>query len=507
MSGEKFTFRIFRVGMTSLLLLSCIALQAMTFHISGTVASDSSGTPVPSHTVIIVADSSSPSGFTYTATRQTDTSGNWDCTIPDIPDSTATRFFIRTYDCQDYLHQETITAGWVTAVVDFVICYNPPNNECQAAFTWVTDTASTSTIRFHDSSTPQGFITSWLWNFGDGTPVSNDENPQHNYNVTGWFNVCLTIGTSLGCISDTCIQVYVFIPTFCHAAFSFAVNGEENDFSLSFTDLSTGSPNHFLWNFGDPASGSANTSDQQNPVHSFTSPGTYSVCLIINREDGGIITCTDTVCNTVTLVRHYDIGGHLFAGLFPINNPVAAGDTGIAWLYRISGPSYVLLDSVIFTYLGYYTFPTIPEGNYYIKAGLMPGSTHYSDYTDSWYPGVPVPENADTIVVADSNRYRLDIALVPPLIDKNGQNEPVTGEIFPNPVANDIHLAVSCLKEDDLILEIISPEGRKLLTATRHLLIGVNQVTMPVTTLRGGLYFLVLSTESGGMLKCMKFLK
>ena len=44
----------------------------------------------------------------------------------------------------------------------------------------------------------------------------------------------------------------------------------------------------WLWNFGDPSSGSANTSKIKNPTHSFTSPGTYKVKMIVGNPAGNV---------------------------------------------------------------------------------------------------------------------------------------------------------------------------------------------------------------------------
>ncbi|MFK8008442.1 MAG: PKD domain-containing protein [Saprospiraceae bacterium] len=46
-----------------------------------------------------------------------------------------------------------------------------------------------STINFNNNST---FATSYEWDFGDGTPLSNEEMPIHTYNSTGEFVVTLT---------------------------------------------------------------------------------------------------------------------------------------------------------------------------------------------------------------------------------------------------------------------------------------------------------------------------
>src|SRR5690606_8966685 len=41
------------------------------------------------------------------------------------------------------------------------------------------------------SSIVNGNIMSWTWDFGDGSPVSNDQNPTHIYTADGNFNVTL----------------------------------------------------------------------------------------------------------------------------------------------------------------------------------------------------------------------------------------------------------------------------------------------------------------------------
>ncbi|PKP15389.1 MAG: hypothetical protein CVU06_16665, partial [Bacteroidetes bacterium HGW-Bacteroidetes-22] len=51
--------------------------------------------------------------------------------------------------------------------------------------------------------------------------------------------------------------------------------------TVQFNNTSTGSPTSFEWDFGDPASGTANASAQENPVHTYNSPGNYTVLLTV----------------------------------------------------------------------------------------------------------------------------------------------------------------------------------------------------------------------------------
>lgn len=48
-------------------------------------------------------------------------------------------------------------------------------------------------VNFVDQST--GNSGSWVWDFGDGSPVSNDPNPSHTYSAPGTYTVSLTVGS------------------------------------------------------------------------------------------------------------------------------------------------------------------------------------------------------------------------------------------------------------------------------------------------------------------------
>ncbi|MBA3706111.1 MAG: PKD domain-containing protein, partial [Bacteroidetes bacterium] len=57
--------------------------------------------------------------------------------------------------------------------------------------------------QFIDTSTttPPNFLSSWLWNFGDGN-TSNTVNPIHTYSVASTYSVSLTVTSSNGCIDS-----------------------------------------------------------------------------------------------------------------------------------------------------------------------------------------------------------------------------------------------------------------------------------------------------------------
>jgi gliding motility-associated-like protein len=132
---------------------------------------------------------------------------------------------------------------------------------------------------------PGNTIVQWNWNFGDGSPISNDQNPFHGFLAAGTYNVKHWIVTDKGCNSDTAIHTVTInpLPT---ADFSFTIPSCETR-GINFTDLSVpnaGTLVGWSWNFhdGSPLEGT------QNPTHTFVSNGTYNVVLVLTTDKGCI---------------------------------------------------------------------------------------------------------------------------------------------------------------------------------------------------------------------------
>lgn len=280
---------------------------------------------------------------------------------------------------------------------------------CVADYHYVTDPLDLLKTYFTDQSS--GNINRWHWDFGDGSS-SNDRNPVHIFPYYGKFNVCLMAynADSISVCSDVkCDSVAIAPPAVCNALFSSkldTLNPLPNTFI--FKNSSTGDPNKYYWKFDDGA-----YYETQNVTHHFQSSGLHKVCLVVKREEHGEIVCTDSICQTVATANYFDLGGHLFAGEFPINNPISTGDTGVAYLFRVDGPNLVPCDTSIFTHLGYYTFPKKLNGHYIVKAALTPASVHYSRYFPSYCKDALTWKEANPINLSDNNAYLSDIYPVP----------------------------------------------------------------------------------------------
>ena len=177
-----------------------------------------------------------------------------------------------------------------------------------ALFSIDSPTCEGNPVQFHDySTTPTGFITEWLWNFGDGNTTTvvfpNDPDVTHTYAATGTYIVTLTITNSDSCTNSTQNPVTTIpSPMAMFTSSSGCASGP-----VSFTDTSIenggGTIISWAWNFDDPASGPNNTSTLQNPVHQFSAAGDYNVQLIITNVNG----CSDTTQNTVTVADQPEV--------------------------------------------------------------------------------------------------------------------------------------------------------------------------------------------------------
>lgn len=131
--------------------------------------------------------------------------------------------------------------------------------------------------------------TSWSWDFGDGGS-STLENPTHTYLADGIYDVCLTAtnatGSNTAC-EEVTITSYIYAPV---AEFTYS-----GDPDVSFTDLSTNEPTSWFWDFGD-----GTTSTLANPVHLFSTDGTYLVCLTASNIMGEDEECKNVIVTGYT---------------------------------------------------------------------------------------------------------------------------------------------------------------------------------------------------------------
>ncbi len=145
-----------------------------------------------------------------------------------------------------------------------------------------TEGAAPLTINFTDQSV--GNPTAWAWDFqNDGTIDSEIQNPSFIYSDVGTYTVQLTISegdNSNSVVMSDLIQVHPSIPV---ADFSANELSGDSPLTISFNDLSQGTPTAWEWDFQNDGSVD---SYEQNPQFTYSDTGTYSVALTVSNVSG-----------------------------------------------------------------------------------------------------------------------------------------------------------------------------------------------------------------------------
>lgn len=130
-------------------------------------------------------------------------------------------------------------------------------------------------VQFTDLT--QGNPDSWSWDFGDGGSDIT-QNPQYIYNEPGVYSIKLNVAAAWKMDSITKENLVTVVDPLMadfEADRTFVYTGQE----IQFTDLSTGGPLNWTWEFGD-----GNSSNGQHPVHNYAQEGNYSVKLKITND-------------------------------------------------------------------------------------------------------------------------------------------------------------------------------------------------------------------------------
>ncbi|MBS1627353.1 MAG: PKD domain-containing protein [Bacteroidetes bacterium] len=202
------------------------------------------------------------------------------------------------------------------------------------------DSCIGKTITFTDSSTiASGTIAKWYWDYGDGTKdtLTTNTNRTKVYISTGTYNVTLIVENATGCKSNPyTIPITIRPAPVVNFGLPIAVCLPIG--AAQFTDSSTiadgtAATFKYKWNFGDGGIDSI-----KNPIHNYTSTGSYNVDLMVKSQYG----CTkDTIKQLVNIYAQPKVG-------FTVSAQVCLRDTTIVLSTQFSetGPSGAVLSPV-----------------------------------------------------------------------------------------------------------------------------------------------------------------
>ena len=147
------------------------------------------------------------------------------------------------------------------------------------------------------SNDPDGSISSYAWNFGDGN-TGTGVTPSHTYTAAGTFAVTLTV-TDDGGLTDTATSSANIgagnAPPVADANGPYnGTAGQQVSFDGSGSSDSDGTIVAYDWTFGDGGTGTG-----VSPVHTYASAGTYTVNLVVTDNGGATSAPSTSTANIV----------------------------------------------------------------------------------------------------------------------------------------------------------------------------------------------------------------
>ncbi|MCO6500629.1 MAG: PKD domain-containing protein, partial [Vicingus serpentipes] len=165
----------------------------------------------------------------------------------------------------------------------------------KATALFASDTAGCSPLNINFVNNSIGGVT-YTWDFGDGSPLNNNQNPSHQYVNTSFadvnYTVTLIIESVFGCF-DT---IQKNITVYATPLVSFTPSPLTQTYpstTVSFNNTTSPGPWQYTWDFGDTT-----TSNLQNPLnHNYSTWGTYAIKLLVVGPN-----CSDSAIQTIDII-------------------------------------------------------------------------------------------------------------------------------------------------------------------------------------------------------------
>lgn len=358
------------------------------------------------------------------------------------------------------------------------------NPDCQAAFTYNVMESSPEQYAFVDLSV--GNNTFWYWDFGDGT-FSNEQNPVHVFNpwrndslnmpdytyspMAQYYKVCLTTLSDDNCKSMYCDYIYTggIIDT---------IYPEPCPYFISITTSNTLGGNYCN--------------------------GTASASLV------------DAAGNSIEVLDYYWSTGESGASAsgLCVNSPYYVSITGVDGCQVVG--SFAIIDyNQYIDPMGYWKIYgngtsydlnyAVPDSSYICNWVFSDGTVLTGENVNYDFDGMD--EKSVTLNVLDKEGnlvYSEQITLNQATAIKNP--ETIEANVFPNPVANDLHIRLNKNYDGAFVVEVFNSVGQKQLSKAFENESSSNEINIPVSNLNKGIYYARVTGEGYAPIT-VKFIK
>ena len=293
-------------------------------------------------------------------------------------------------------------------------------------------------------------INSWNWDFGDGES-SYFQTPAHTYVNAGTYTVSLTVSGPGG--SNEMIKTDYIAVTFAApvADFEGTPTSGNSPLLVSFTDLSTGSIDTWLWDFGDGES-----SNIQFPEHTYVTEGTYTVSFTVTGAGGTNEMIKTDYIEVTTDAPVADFEGTPTTGIAPLMvsfTDLSSGNID-TWSWDFGDGDLSSEQNPMHEYLS--------AGNFTVSLST-------------------------TGMGGNDTEIKVDYILIPVGLDENSTEAIV---VYPNPVNDNLHIVFPDAKTRNLTL--INMDGKQIFeinTFGKEEILNLNKLTL-------GVYSLIIKTDT-----------
>lgn len=228
----------------------------------------------------------------------------------------------------------------------FITVYPKPLAQIAISQTSACDVATV----FLFSSTAAN-ISTWSWNFGDGSS-SNQQNPSHQYSGAGAYPVTLIVTSPNGCTDTASSSNNITIGTSLIPSFTVDDSAGCGPLTVRF-DCTVPDAVTWNWDFGD-----GTTSAIDNPVHTYNTPGSYTVSLAVTTISGcnGSVTIPNLiVVDALPIVNFTVLQDSGCAPFIPQFINLSSGAGSYLWKFGNSDSSLLANPTTLYNQGGYFS--------------------------------------------------------------------------------------------------------------------------------------------------------
>lgn len=307
--------------------------------------------------------------------------------------------------------------------------------------------------------------TTYFWDFGDGTN-STLSSPNHSYSNNGVYMVCLTVTDStISCSNTYCDSVYVTGTGNINCTFGYGVN-QNWPSNSSFTFWSNANATYYFWDFGD-----GTYSNQANPTHNYSSPGTYTYCLV---ADSCPMVCGNlNAINCQSNFYYYPDSLNIYDVI--VVNTATGNNLSYLWNFGDGDTSIAQYPQ--------HTYAT--TGNYYLCLTINDGNGCVDTYCDS-INASGINKTGFTINVIDPNATGINEI-------KSSFSE-IT--IYPNPFKDNITIHLNLNESSPIEIFVTDLLGNNIATIKNEIMSsGDHKVIWKPENITNGIYLLNIRSD------------